>query len=224
MRATRATPALATALAAVAALVLSACGSGSGGSDTIDKGSPETTATTASASPSAAPTGPPPKVDALLALPADLKVVFDFGTPADHTQAAALTGAADFIQAISHAVVKQNAHDPLLSAYGAGDALAYARNYVQQNVQRKLTLTGTDRYYRPKVTASKGGGAVEVTLCNNQAKLYSKETATGKVHITPADDASYSLFDIVMVKLPSGKELWQAHSITVKGKALECEQ
>jgi len=223
MRATRATPALATALAAVAALALSACGSDSGSSDTIDKGGPTTAAPT-SASPTAASTGPPPKVDALLALPADLKVVFDFGTPADHTQAAALTGAADYIQAISHAVVKQNKHDALLNTYATGGALSYAQNYVQQNVQRKLTLSGTDRYYRPKVTVGKGGEAVRITLCNNQAKLYSKEIATGKVHITPADDASYSLFDIVMVKLPTGKELWQANSITVKGKALECEQ
>ena len=223
MRAMRATPVLATAMAAAAALALSACGSGSGGSDTIDKGGPSTPATT-SASPTAAPTGPPPKIDALLALPADLKVVFDFGTPADHTQAAALTGAADYIQAITHAVVKQNPHDALLSAYAAGGARSYAQNYVQQNVRRKLTLTGTDRYYRPKVTVGKGGEAVEITLCNNQAKLYSKEIPTGKVHITPADDASYSLFDIVMAKFPTGKELWQANSITVKGKALECEQ
>ncbi|SEN51803.1 hypothetical protein [Actinacidiphila rubida] len=224
MRATRTTPAAATALAAVAALVLSACGSGSGGSDTIDKGGPATTASAPSATPTATPSGPPPKIDRALALPAGLTVVFDFGTPADPAQAAALTGAADFIQAISHAVVRQNPHDAVLGAYGAGDALTYARTYVQQNVRRRLTLTGTDRYYRPKITVSKGGGAVEVVLCNNQAKLYSKDIATGKVHITPADDASYSLFDLVMAKLPTGKGLWQANSITVKGKALECEQ
>ncbi|MBY8876969.1 hypothetical protein [Actinacidiphila acidipaludis] len=223
MRATPVSPVLATALAVVGALALSACGSDSGGSATIDKGGPATTAPV-SASPTAAPTGPPPTVDALLALPAGLRVVFDFGTPADHAPAAALTGAADYIQAITHAVVEQNPHDASLSAYAAGGALSYAQNYVRQNVQRRLTLTGTDRYYRPKVAVSKSGEAVEITLCNDQGKLYSKEIPTGKVHITPADDASYSLFDIVMAKLPTGKELWQANSITVKGKALECEQ
>jgi hypothetical protein len=223
MRATSA--ALAALLTAATAAGVTACGGSGGGSDTIDGGSsPTPTAASVSATTPEAAKGAPPRIDPALALPADLKVVFDWSTPAGHTQAAALTDAADFIQAITHAVVKQDRNDVLLRAYAAHDALAYAQNYVQQNVQRGLTLTGTDRYYRPAVKVGTGGETVEITLCNDQGRLFSKETATGKVHTSPPDDASYSVFDIVMARLPTSTELWQANSITVKGKALECEQ
>ena len=216
----------AAALAASAALTLSACGGGSGsGNDKIPSASG--TSATTPASPSASPSqagGKPLRIDPGLAMPAGVKVAFDLSAPNNSVQAAALSGAADFIQSIDHAVVKQNANDPGLRGYAAGGALAYGQNFVRENVGQKLTLSGTDRYYEPVFGAAGGATTVEVTLCNDQSKLYSKEVATGKVDVTGASDRNYVLWDIVMVKLPSAKAIWQAHGVTVKEKALQCKQ
>jgi hypothetical protein len=216
--------ALSTALAVTAALTLAACGGGSsGGSDKIavPKTTPATTAATTTASPDA---GHPLRIDPALALPGDLKVTFTWDMPGDATQAAALTAAADYVQAIDHAVVEQNRNDPPLLRYAADDALAYAQKFVGENVAAKLTVTGTDAYYAPHVTTASGGSSVEVTLCDNQAKLYSKELATGKVRVTQADDDSYVLYDIVLVKFPTKDAIWQAHGITVKEGAPQCKE
>jgi hypothetical protein len=213
------------ALAATAALALAACGGG-GGSGDSDKiaSSPTATSTAAATTPPTPTGGAPLKIDPSLALPADLKVTFTWPTPANSAQAAALSSAANYIQAIDHAVVKQNKNDPPLRAYAADDALAYAQSFVQENVAAKLTVTGTDSYYRPVLSTLGGGDSIDVKLCNNQSKVYSKEIATGKVNVTPVDDRSYVLYDIVMVKLPTAHAIWQAHSITVKEKSLQCKQ
>lgn len=210
------------ALAATAVAALAGCG-GSGGGDSKISSSPTTPPTTASAQPSATAGGVPLRIDPTLSLPPDVKVVFDWRTPAGHAQSAALSGAANFLQAIDHAVTKQNANDPGLRAYSTANALAYARHYVQENVSAKQTLSGTDRYYQPQFVAS-GTGSVEIRLCNNQSKLYSKDVATGKVHVTQLSPQDYVLFDIVMVKFPSATELWQANAVTAKEGALQCKQ
>ncbi|WP_435125895.1 hypothetical protein [Actinacidiphila sp. bgisy144] len=217
------TAATATALAAATALTLTACGGSGGGSDA--KISSPATSSAAPTTPSAPATQSSAlKIDPTLALPADLKAQFEWTAPKNAEEAAALSGAANFIQAIDHAVVKQNKNDAGLVGYAADGALTYAQNYVQQNVDLKLTMTGTDRYYSPAFTLGSGGGSVEVKLCNDQSKLYSKEVAGGKVHVTGASDRNYVSWDIVMVKLPTAQAVWQAHSVTVKEKALQCKQ
>jgi hypothetical protein len=213
----------AAALAAAAALTLTACGGGSGDGNDKISAAPSTTTTTPPSTPSA--TGEAPlKIDPALAMPSDVKVVFDWATPKNASQAAALSGAANYIQAIDHAVVKQNKNDVGLRGYAADDALSYAQHFVQENLDAKLTLTGTDRYYEPTFVAGGSTETAEVKLCDDQSKLYSKDVATGKVHVTGASDRNYVLYDIVMVKLPAAHELWQAHAITVKEKALQCKQ
>ncbi|BBA99935.1 hypothetical protein RVR_6774 [Actinacidiphila reveromycinica] len=218
------TAATATALAAAAALTLTACGGGSGSGDDKISAAPSTSAATPAPSTAPSGNGTALKIDPALALPADLKAQFSWTAPKNADEAAALSGAANFIQAIDHAVVQQNKSDPGLIGYAADDALAYAQNYVQQNVDQKLTMTGTDRYYGPTFTLGSGGGSVEVKLCNDQSKLYSKEVVGGKVHVTGASDRNYVSWDIVMVKLPTAQAVWQAHAVTVKEKALQCKQ
>jgi hypothetical protein len=221
------------ALAVVAAGALAACGgSGSGDSATI---SPAATGGTSAATTTAAPTsapgsqpGAPLKLDPAVALPEDVKVVFDWTMPKDPVQNAALTAAANYLQSIDHAVVKQTAQDPPLLAHASGDALAYARDFVQRNVDGKLTLSGTDRFYRPVFgngSSAKGGSKspVEIRLCDNQSKIYSKDVVGGKVHVTGESDRSYVLFDILVVELPVAHPYWQAQGITVKEGSLQCK-
>lgn len=219
----------------VAAVTLTGCGGGSGGdSATISPAAqttgPPATTTAAPTGASGPQAGPPLKIDPAVALPKDVKVVFDWTMPRDPAQNAALTAAANYLQAIDHAIVKQNAQDPPLHAYAAADALDYARGFVQQNIDDKLTLSGTDRFFRPVFgtggTGAKGGsgGAVEIKLCNNQSKIYSKEIVGGKVHVTGEDNRNYVFYDIVVVELPAAHPYWQAQGITVKEGALQCKQ
>ncbi len=214
----------AAALAAASALILTACGGGSGGDDKITS-SPSTAASSASPSASPSPAGGASlKIDPALSLPADLKMQFDFKLPANHSESLALTTSADFMQAMNHAVVKQSTKDPSLAVYSAGDALAFGKSYVQQYVTHGWTLTGTDLFYTPKVTLSTGKSAAQVTFCENQGKVYGKVIKTGKVLTTPEDDNSYVSYTVSVARLPTPTEVWQAQSITVKEKALQCKQ
>jgi hypothetical protein len=222
------------AVTVVAAGVLVACGGGSGSGDSATI-SPAATGGTAASTTTAAPTGAPGsqagaplKLDPAVALPKDVKVVFDWTMPEDPAQNAALTAAADYLQSIDHAVVRQTAQDPPLHAHAAGDALAYARDFVQRNIDAKQTLSGTDRFFRPVFgngSGAKGGStkSVEIRLCNNQSKIYSKDVVGGKVHVTGENDQSYVLFDILLVQLPVAHPYWQAQGITVKEGSLQCK-
>jgi hypothetical protein len=221
----RPTALTAAALAATAALTLSACGGGSGdGDSTISPTPPATTASTAPPTTAATPAGEPLTIDPALTLPADLKLNFDWQQPSDHTQAIALVTAANFMQSVIHGVVKQNPKDSGLVTYSAGDARTFGTDYVQQYIDHKWTVTGTDHYYDPKVDVTSSKASAQVTFCENQSKIFSKDIKTGKVFTTPESDSSYVSYAIVVAKLPLPTELWQAESITVKEKALECKQ
>jgi hypothetical protein len=213
------------ALAAAAALLLAACGGGSDGSDPISthRTAPATSPPTASA-PVTPAGGRPLTVDPSLALPADLKLTFDWTLPADRTQAAVLTAGANYMQSLVHGVVRQSTAKSGLRTYAAGQAYTYATQYVQLHVDARKTLTGTDRYYRPVVEVAANKAAAQVTFCENQSKLYSKDVATRKIDVTGENNDSYLSYRLVLALFRPGTDLWQAQSVTVKERALQCEQ
>ncbi|MFI0939530.1 hypothetical protein [Streptomyces sp. NPDC021020] len=232
MRAQRALTACAVAaMSAAAAVGVAGCGGGSGSDDsaTIAPGGAPTT-TSASVSPtasSAAKAGAPLTIDPAVALPADVKVVFDWTMPADTAQHAALTAAANYLQSVDHAVVKQNLQDPPMYAHAANTALAHGKEYVQANVSAKLTLSGTDRFYLPAFTQGSGGAkatSVGITLCEDQSKLYSKEIATGKVRVTGDDPRNYLGYSLVVVKVATAHPFWQVQGLAVTEGAKQCMQ
>lgn len=213
----------AAALGTAAVLTLTACGGSGGGDDKIQ-------APTSTSAPAPAPTTKSPastsriSVDPSVKLPADLTLDFDWPAPSDPTQNAALTATANFMQSMVLGVVEQNAKAAPLSGFSTDGALTYAKTYVQNHVTAKRTLTGTDDFYRPVVKLAAKNTAAEVTFCENDAKLYAKDVATGKVDITPAGDDSYTSYDIVLAKAPAKAELWQARSVSYTEKAVECQQ
>ncbi|GAA4996695.1 hypothetical protein GCM10023205_82410 [Yinghuangia aomiensis] len=226
---------LPAAVAVLATITLVAsCGGGSGHSG--KDAAPSTTAALPSAGPSgvvdspSAASSPFPStspsgtgVAPLLALPPDLSVDFAWSAPSDPVQAAALAAAADYLQAIMHAVVAQNAGDPPLSQYATAQALAYAQHYVQENVDLKETITGHDHYYRSAITAV-SGSAIQIRFCEDQSKLYSKEIATGKVHITSDSSLrNFVSYNVAMTRLPTPGGVWQASAATVSENAAECK-
>lgn len=224
----RATTVLAASLAAAAALTLTACGGGSGDSDTIDGGpsrSPAAVVTTTPAT-TAPPAAPPVTADPHLALPADLKLVFDWPVPSDHAEAAALGNAANYLRAIAHGIVNRSADDPAVGQYarpGSG-AMTYARAQIKQALDGGWTETGTDRYYRPTVTLGSAKNGATVGLCDFQGKVYGKNLRTNRLLGTAVSDNSYVYFTIVMARFPTGADLWQAVSVDVKAKATQCKE
>lgn len=216
----------AAALATAAALTLTACGGG-GGSDKIDgNGSTQSPSASASSSATASPTAPPVTSDPNLALPKDLKLVFDWKQPADHNEAAALGNAANFMRAIAHGIVHRAPKDQLIGQYaqvGSG-AMSYAGKQVQQAVSGGWTETGTDRYYRPTVKLGSQANGATVSFCDFQGKVYGKDLRTGKLLGTTVSANSYVYFTILMAKFPTGADLWQAVTVDVKAKATQCEE
>lgn len=230
MRAHRALTACALAVVSAAAAVgTSGCGSSGSDDDKIATAESSTPAASASASPtaSAGKAGAPLRIDPAVAMPADVKVVFDWTMPADTAQNAALTAAANYLQAVDHAVVKQNLKDPPLYAHSANTALAHGKDFVQANISGKLTLSGTDRFYRPAFAEGSGGAratSVGITLCEDQSKLYSKEIATGKVRVTGDDPRNYLSYSLVVVKVATAHPFWQVQGLAVTEGAKQCMQ
>ncbi|MFC8129026.1 hypothetical protein [Streptomyces sp. NPDC057302] len=212
------------ALAAAAALLLTACGSGDDGSKDSDKiagadqdsGKPKK-----SAEPSAsAEDGKADGVD--LTLPKDMDLVFEWDKPQDKDEAAAVDDARHFVQSIYRGVAEQTVKDPAVSTYATDKGLSYARTQIQGRVDAGLTSTGTRRHFQEKVRKSPNGNAAEVTFCVDSSKFYSKEVKSKKVRKGTPGAASYDFFKIVMTKFPGKDDLWRASLVYVTEKADQC--
>lgn len=210
----------AAALTAAAALLLTACGNDDG--TPSDNSKAASTESSSHAASSASPTANGPD----LSLPKDLKLVFDFDKPSNADRAAALDDSANYIRALTHGITRQDPGDPAFQHYSAADAARYAHSQIESYVKGGWTITGTDRYYRAE-TGNAGGTKhvklVRVSFCENQADAFGKEVKTGKIHYTRESLDSYLKFSILMAS-SNASPVWQAQSITVTGKAVECRQ
>ncbi|MGH4032461.1 hypothetical protein ACQB60_26375 [Actinomycetota bacterium Odt1-20B] len=217
---------VAAALAATAALLLTACGSGDDGkSKDNDKiagagqGSekPKKSGEPAGGSEEDASDG----VD--LSLPKDMKLVFDWDKPKDKNEAAAMGDAANYLRAVYRGVDKRTTKDAALTAYATDDGLRYANVQINDRVKGGWTSTGTLRHYQATTRSTANGNSVEVAFCADATKFYSKEVKTGKVLKTKPSISDFDYYKIVMVKFPTGKGLWQASKVFVDTKAAKCQ-
>ncbi|MEV0529408.1 hypothetical protein AB0I66_38925 [Streptomyces sp. NPDC050439] len=213
------------ALAATAALLLTACGSGDDGQSKDDKiagsdqgaGKPKK-----SAEPSGAPAEDKPDgVD--VTLPKDMDLVFDWDKPGSKNEAAAMDDAANFFRAIYRGVDKRTAKDAAVTAYSTGEGLHYAKTQIDGWLDGGWTATGTLRHYQATTRSSTNGNSVEVAFCADATKFYGKEIKTEKVLKTKASIEDFDYYKIIMVKHPTGKGLWQASKVFVETKAEKCQ-
>ncbi|MFB7929348.1 MULTISPECIES: hypothetical protein [Streptomyces] len=215
---------VAAALAATAALLLTACGSGDDKSSDNDKiaGADQGTKTPKeSASPAGAPAGDKPDgVD--VSLPEDMDLVFDWDKPKDKNEAAAMEDAANFVRAIYRGVYKRTSKDAGVTAYSTGEGLHYAKTQINSRVDGGWTATGTRRHYQATTRSAPNGSSVEVAFCVDSSKFYGKEVKTEKVLKSKPSIADFDYFKIVMVKFPTGDDLWQASKVFVETKAEKC--
>ncbi|MFE0672614.1 hypothetical protein [Streptomyces sp. NPDC058867] len=215
----------ATALVAAAALLLSACGSEddkSGDNDKItgaESGSPTPKEST---SPSGAPAEDKPDgVD--VSLPADVNLVFDWDEPKNKNEAAAMADTANFFRAIYRGVDKRTTKDAALSAFSTGDGRHYGEVQINGWVDGGWTATGTLRHYDVTTRSAENGTSVEVAFCADATSFYGKEVKTDKILKTEPSIADFDYYKIIMVKFPTGENLWQASKVFVETKAKKCQ-
>ncbi|MFF3376108.1 hypothetical protein ACFYXF_24525 [Streptomyces sp. NPDC002680] len=216
---------VAAALTATAALLLTACGSGDDESTANDKiaGAEQNTATpTKSAEPSAAAAEDKPDgVD--LSLPKDINLVFDWTKPSNKNEAAAMDDAANYIRAIYQGVDKGTTKSAAVATYASGDGLKYANTQIDAYIEGGWTVTGTRRHYDATTRFAANGKSVEVAFCSDSTKFYGREVTTRKVLTTDPSITDFSYFKIIMVKHPTGTDLWQASNVYVEEKAAKCQ-
>ncbi|WP_326760440.1 hypothetical protein [Streptomyces phaeochromogenes] len=216
---------VAAALAATAALLLTACGSGDDKSSDNDKiagadqgaEKPEK-----SAEPSGAPAEDKPDgVD--VSLPKDMNLVFDWKKPKDKTEAAAMDDAANYLRAIYRGVDKRTTKDAAVAAYATGEGLHYAKVQINEWIKGGWTATGTRRHYDATTRSAPNGKSVEVAFCADTGKFLGKEVKTGKVLKAEPSAKDFGYYKIVMVKLPTSESLWQASKVFVETGAEQCQ-
>ncbi|MFF3639577.1 hypothetical protein [Streptomyces sp. NPDC002564] len=213
------------ALAATAALLLTACGSGDdGGSKDSDKiaGADDGSAKPEkSENPSGAPAADKPDgVD--VSLPKSMNLVFDWNKPKDKNEAAAMSDAANFLRAIYRGVDKRTTKDAALAAYATGGGLHYGQVQIKEWIKGGWTGNGTRRHYQATTRSAPNGDSVEVAFCADTGKFYGQDVKTGKILKTEPSAKDFAFYKVIMVKHPTGKGLWQASNVSVETKAEKC--
>ncbi|MCX4882811.1 MULTISPECIES: hypothetical protein [unclassified Streptomyces] len=215
----------AVALAATAALLLTACGSGDDKSSNNDKiaGADQGSQTPkeSAESPGAPAEDKPDGVD--VSLPKDTNLVFDWKKPKDKNEAAAMDDTANFLRAIYQGVDKRTTKNAALTAYATGEGLHYAEVQINEWIKGGWTATGTRRHYNATTRSAPSGNSVEVAFCADTGKFYGKEIKTGKVVKTKPSIKDFNYYKIVMVKVPTSEALWQASKVFVETKAKQCQ-
>ncbi|MGW0824228.1 hypothetical protein [Streptomyces sp. NPDC002845] len=216
---------VATALATTAALLLTACGGGnnkSGDNDKIAGADQGAETPKESAEPSAAPAEDAPDgVD--VSLPKDMNLVFDWDTPEKENEAAAMADAANFFRAIYRGVDKRTTQDAAITAYATDEGLHYAKTQIDAWIEGGWTATGTLRHYDAATRSAPNSKSVEVAFCADSGMFYGKEIKTKKILKTKPSIEDFDYYKIIMVKFPTGTDLWQASEVFVETKAAKCQ-
>ncbi|MGW7241683.1 hypothetical protein [Streptomyces sp. NPDC054804] len=202
------------ALAASAALLLTACGGGDSKANDKIAGA-DSGDTKASASPSAGNTANRPKIT----LPSDLTDTFESWKTGDTTKDAVLEDVAQRINATNYAITQGNPELPTLSFYYSGGALADAKDWVESITKDGYSITGTNRYYNAKIDVFDSASA-GVVYCEDQSKAFAKVRKSGKIIKTPVNDDSYVIYTTRIEKNKQG--VWQTTKLTSQRGSKSC--
>ncbi|MFJ4358808.1 hypothetical protein ACIP25_21285 [Streptomyces massasporeus] len=203
---------VAAALAATAALLLTACGSG----DDSPKNNGKTagagvgdTATSASPSTDTAGSADRPKIT----FPEGVENKFEAwktGVPAED---AVLSDVTQTVNAVDDAILRGNANSATLAYYRQGRALVSAQKWVRARLDEDLTWTGITRYFDPKVKIADSDTAAAV-YCADESKAFNKIRKTGTVDKSPSDESPYVRYSTQLKK--NSKGVWQTTEVLSK--------
>jgi hypothetical protein len=211
---------LAAALTAVAALSLSACGSGDDGSKGNDKiaGADTGDKSSASASPSASASTAAGRPE--ITLPSDLTYTFEWPKTGDADKDAVMSDSEQSIKAVDMAIANQNALDKAYLFYYEGEAAAGTQEFIQNYVDHKARTTGHYRFYDPAVSVDKDGTAA-LSYCEDQGKAFIKYIKSGEVKKTPVTAKSYVVYNTSLKKNKQG--VWVIQKIISQSGSAKCQ-
>ncbi|MFD4630277.1 hypothetical protein ACFVYR_20825 [Streptomyces sp. NPDC058284] len=178
---------VAVAITASTALLLTGCSSGGGDDDAPDKikGAGADTDSSASAGPSAKPGGAK-RPD--ITLPKSFQVTFEGWTNSDPKLQAILDDGKERLRASYAAIINKDPQDDAFTFYSESDALRTGTEWVKGFTDKNLVLIGKGRVFQPQPRISPDGSGT-LFYCVDEGKGSTKDTQTGKVTATPADDA-----------------------------------
>jgi hypothetical protein len=208
----------ATALAATAALLLTACGGGDDNSKGNDKIAGADTGASASASPSASASSAAGRPT--IALPSDLNLIFEDAKTGDSVKDAVLADNAERMRAVDAAITGTDPKGQAIAFYNTGRALEASLSWVAEFKKAGATLTGEARYYDRNVTLS-GKTSATLSFCADESKGFSKDKKTERVDRTPVTKNSYVLYNTSLNKNSHG--VWQTSQIISTRGAAKCQ-
>ncbi|MFJ7626584.1 hypothetical protein ACIQZN_08855 [Streptomyces sp. NPDC097595] len=201
---------IATALTTAAFLLLTACGSDDK-PEANDKIAGADSGGTKSATPTASPPGESNRPQ--ITLPKDVQNVFESWKTGDPTKDSILTDVSQRINATDAAIAKGDSNASTLPFYYQGDALIGAAEWIQGYKKDGLSITGTTRYFKPKIEML-GKTSAGVVYCADESKAYNKDRKTGKADKSPASDDSYVYYSTRVDK--NDRDIWQTVKLTSK--------
>ncbi|WP_434596266.1 hypothetical protein [Streptomyces sp. A5-4] len=209
---------VAAALAATAALLLTACGSGDEEPNAKEEiaGVDEGAKKSASPTPSATESTRRPEIK----LPADVTLTFTPEQAGDAVQDAVLKDNAEFIRALNAAITAGDPRHPALGFYTEGEAAVSAEGWVKSFKDAGWTVTGTVRYFDRQVTV-KSKTSASIRYCADESKGFSKVVKTGEIKGTKASKNNYIVYGAQVAKTKEGT--WELMKISSTRGAAMCQ-
>ncbi|MGI3201850.1 hypothetical protein ACRJ4W_32465 [Streptomyces sp. GLT-R25] len=207
---------VAAALAATAALLLTACG-GDDKSDDGDKIAGADQASKESASPSAEASDAVERPT--VTLPKDVSNVFESWKTGDATKDAALADVTRRINATDASITAGEPDSEAIKFYYKGDALIDAVEWVQGYKKDGKSITGTTRYFNPEIKIADKDTAA-VAYCSDESKAYDKDRKTDKADKTTVTKNSYVTYSARVQKNDQG--VWQTTSLLSERGNAKC--
>ncbi|GHE61026.1 lipoprotein [Streptomyces longispororuber] len=213
----------AAAFAVTAALLLTACGGGDDGNTGDDKIAGAEQGAGKDGKERKSPSSPTASADSAdrpeVKLPADVHNVFESWKTGDPLKDAALADARRRIEATDAAITRTARESEVIPFYYKGEALTGAARWISLFTKQNLSVTGTTRYYAPRVTPH-GKTSVALLYCADESKAYTKNRKTGKPDKTPVTDKSYVLYHARLDRNENG--VWQTSMLSSERGNAKC--
>ncbi|MFD4988071.1 hypothetical protein [Streptomyces sp. NPDC058374] len=179
---------VAVAVTASTALLLAGCGSGGSDDDASDKikgaaGGDKDASAPASASPE-----PDGERRPEIKLPRSFQIDFAGWTNSDPKLQAIMDDGKELLLASYAAIIEGDPQHPAFTFYAESDALRTGTEWIKGFTDKNLVLIGKGRVFQPQSRISPDGSGT-LFYCVDEGKGSTKNTKTGEVTATPADDA-----------------------------------
>ncbi|MGV9890320.1 hypothetical protein [Streptomyces sp. NPDC003395] len=202
---------VAAALAATAALLLTACGSGDSSKDNDKIAGADTGESKPPTSPSAPASGPADRPT--FTFPAGVENQFENWKTGDPTKDAVLQDVSQQVNAVDDAILRGDANSAGVAYYRQGKALLSAQKWIDAWLKDDLTWTGVTRYFQPNVKVADQDTAA-VVYCADDSKAFNKNRKTGKVDRSPSGESPFITYSTQLQK--NSKGVWQTTDVISK--------